>query len=329
MDDEYSYGHRFYRKRRELQGYTAATIVILIIAIAALVGVTVVSLSLNDFIQTYATEYHTIEAYNPESAKCDPDTGLVDDALELPITPIDGSAKVDDYGCYSYLLFDKPVTGNDLNVVEGFVSIIAFFGIIVSAFLVFFGIKHIRDSTKMRKDFKEWSYQFLEQTYFMAVATTYQEKKENGENIFEIVGKVFPQLRKKDESKLEWAGTIKTENDYEFDVLQVAENVLDSSDEQIFIGKHFGDSKVTIEKIQEACDEAKNCIKKDELVKERIKESKNDSIMRMVIVAKNFEFNTEDEDELNETMEQIDFMSSIDLISEDEDGNYILEYFED
>ena len=74
---------------------------------------------------------------------------------------------------------------------------------------------------------------------------------------------------------------------------------------------------------------AKNCIKKDELVKERIKESKNDSIMRMVIVAKNFEFNTEDEDELNETMEQIDFMSSIDLISEDEDGNYILEYFED
>ncbi len=321
-----SLGQRFYKKRRELRSYVGTTQALIIISAVVIFGILALLLSTNDFILTFATEYHTIENFNPDSQACDPVSGKLIEYIPLQTQ---NSEIVDDYGCYSYYWFENDAPGQVLAIITEFISYTSLLAIAFGGVVILLGASLLNQSRKLKKTFREWEDEYLQQAYYLTVATTPQDDTEQGANIFRIVANVFPELREKDQNSSKWKGSITAKDDYQFDVFQVAESTLDSSEPQIFVAKHFGDTKVTTEKIQELCDKVKDCIKNDESIKERIKNAKNNHVMRLVIVAKNFDSFIESDDELNEIMPKFDSIDApIDLISEDNEGNYLMEWIE-
>jgi len=91
--------------------------------------------------------------------------------------------------------------------------------------------------------------------------------------------------------------------------------------------KHFGDTKITSEKIQEACDAAEKSLK-EKSVNKKIKNASEMDILRLILVGRNFEEKLlKNEDYQDDVMDDLEFDYNVDLILE-KDDNYTVIVFE-
>ena len=122
-------------------------------------------------------------------------------------------------------------------------------------------------------------------------------------------------------------------------VFHIVFEVFDEYD--VFAVKHFGDKPVTKEMLQEACDEAEECLD-DKKVKAKI-DTGSSTITRLVFVVKSFDFDLKSDDGkqilwedmetevldrlIEQMMDSIEWDEPIDLMLETENGYSVL-YFE-
>lgn len=183
---------------------------------------------------------------------------------------------------------------------------------------------------------------YLGQHYVMTFNMTRPTGSTNGEKIYNLAQNVFSELKTTKGKPTKWAGILKGHDDYEFDCFQpenvgysiFAKTVLGKTDEKgvipdLFVAKHFGEEKITFEKLQELC-HATNKTRKDKSLKTKFPKAVNGNILRLVCVGKNYDeqFLTKSYDEISDILDELDFEFHIDLILENKDGDYSILYID-
>jgi len=240
-------------------------------------------------------------------------TGASDLSIEAGI-PIIGVWANPEPFCSQYFILNTELSEYDIPIVLlyvwGIVIIAGLVAVIMIVALFYWRPK----INKVKNQLDEIENDYLEENYGVTFNTTIPEGKTEGEKIFNMSQKVFPELRKTDGSEDVWKGTLKGHNNYEFDCYQIT-NEEKKNDVELFIVKHFGDELITLEKLQELCDESiKSRSHADEDAAYR-------NIFRLICVGKNFDQSLLNNEYVEKTLEELDFEFPLDLILDDE-GSY-------
>jgi len=211
--------------------------------------------------------------------------------------------------CSHYFVQNTELDPYDIQLVVIVIwGIVLISGLLVSVFILFFfswrpKIKNVKNQLD------EIENDYLEENYGVTFNTTIPKGRTKGEKIFNMSQKVFPELKKIDGSEDVWKGTNKGHNGYTFDCYQTT-NEDHKDDNEIFVVKHFGKELITLEKLQELCDECKES-------KSRIIDDNNRPIFRLICVGKNYDQSLLNNEYIENTLAEIDFEFPLDLILDD------------
>lgn len=239
-----------------------------------------------------------------------------------PFTPFLGIAMYQEPVCSLWFTPNEETqfsAGDHELILVGIWSVV-FIAVAFGIFLILGGLWYRPHISKLKKEMANWENDFLDQSYIMTFNTTPPTGSTNGKKIFDLAQIVFPELRKKTGRKAKWKGTMKGSNNYEFDCFQ-ASTGKDSTEQEIFVAKHFGDTKVTFKKLQELCKATIDSLSLDS-VKKKIKDVDKMVILRLICVGKNYEKQLVVDESWEDLRDDLDFEYPIDLIFENEDGSY-------
>jgi len=230
--------------------------------------------------------------------------------------------------CTFYFVLNEGVvfSQGDIDFVYNNLDLIFLTNGIFGAVLIYFAFTLFGKLKRLRSEVIQWEDAYLDQNYLLTFETNSPQGSTDGEKIFNMAQTVFPELRKSNGKPEKWKGKVVTKDGYEFDCFQPT-NVKKDEDKEILVVKHFGDSEITAEKIQEVCDSI-NKSKKDKSVQKKIENASGMNIFRLIIVGRNYDNKlVKDEDYQDEVLDDLDFDAHIDLILE-KDGNYTVILFE-
>ncbi len=230
--------------------------------------------------------------------------------------------------CTFYFILNEGVVFSqaDLYFVYNNLDIILLTNGIFGIVLIYFAFSLFGKLKRLRSEVIHWEDAYLDQNYLLTFETNSPQGSTDGEKIFNMAQTVFPELRKSNGKPEKWKGKVVTKDGYEFDCFQPT-NVKKDEDKEILVVKHFGDSEITAEKIQEVCDSI-NKSKKDKSVQKKIENASGMNIFRLIIVGRNYDNKlVKDEGYQDEVLDDLDFDAHIDLILE-KDGNYTVILFE-
>jgi len=192
--------------------------------------------------------------------------------------------------------------------------------------LIYFAFTLVGQLRKLRSEVSNWENAYLDQNYLLTFETNPPAGSTDGEKIFNMTQIVFPELRKPNGKPEKWKGIVKGTDGYEFDCFQTT-NAKKDEEKEILVVKHFGDTKITKEKLQELCDAAKES-QKEKSVEKKIEKAYEMEIFRIICVGRNYEPKLiKNEKYQDSVMADLDFDGLIDLILEEE-GNYTVIRFE-
>jgi len=218
--------------------------------------------------------------------------------------------------CSPYFILNTALTEYDIPVVLHYIwgiMLIAVLGCGLMIVAIFYWRPKIN---KVKNQLNEIENDYLEENYGITFNTTIPEGKTDGEKIFNISQKVFPELKKIDGSEDVWKGRSKGHDDYEFDCYQLT-NEENKNDAEIFVVKHFGKELITLEKLQELCEES-------EKSRSIIDDDKYRNIFRLICVGKNYDQSLLNNEYVEKTLQELDFEFPIDLILDDETSYRVL-----
>jgi len=237
-----------------------------------------------------------------------------------PSRPMIGFIIPDSPTCALYFILNEGVefTQGYLALVIGALWVIVIISGIAGSVFILIYWKFRPVFKNITSEIGELENEYLDQNYVLTFGTMSASGKTNGEKIFNLAQNVFPELRKESGKPQKWKGVKKDSEGYTFDCYQTTAD----TDSELFIVKHFGDEKITLDKIQELCDKALNS-RKDEKIKKKIDEVEDMPISRIICVGKNYDTKLLESDEyLSKVMlDKLEFDSKIDLILE-KDGKY-------
>ena len=230
--------------------------------------------------------------------------------------------------CYEFFIPSKfeNFTPNDLEKSMLSMHFAAMLGVVIGAMLIVIFLAVWRNQSKLISELDEWEDHFIDEDYIVTFSTTKPEGKTNGQKVFNLARKVFPELRTKDTNRpLKWAGVVKNSNGYKFDVFQPFGEDTDN----VLVVKHFGDTVVTLEKVNETIAEV-NFAVKDQEVHEKVGNPLY--VDRLIIVAKKYDdsiiptmsptWDDLDSTKLEETMDELVANFAVDFMEEDTDGRF-------
>ena len=236
-------------------------------------------------------------------------TELTDD----PTKPMIGVNAADSCAVYFTLNEGVVFSEGDIDYVYINLDLIFITNVIFGLILIYFAYTLLGKLLKLRSEVIQWEEAYLDQNYLLTFETNPPQGATDGEKIFNMAQTVFPELRKSNGKPEKWKGKVIGKDNYEFDCFQPT-NVKKDEDKEMLVVKHFGDSKITSEKIQEACFAAEKTADID--------------ILRFIIVGRNFEEKLlKDDGYHDEVMDNLDFDYYVDLILE-KDNNYTVIVFE-
>jgi len=210
--------------------------------------------------------------------------------------------------CSRYFVQNTELDPYDIQlVVIAIWGIVLISGLLVSVFILLFFYWRPKIK-KVKNQLDEIENDYLEENYGVTFNTTIPEGRTEGEKIFNMSQKVFPELKKIDGSEDVWKGTSKGNNNYTFDCYQTT-NEDHKDDNEIFAVKHFGKELITIEKLQELCDECKES--------KSIIDDNHRPIFRLICVGKNYDQPFLNNEYVENTLDKIDFEFPLDLILDD------------
>jgi len=221
---------------------------------------------------------------------------------------------------YFVLSEDALFTQNEFELVLmgiwGIVIIVAVLGGVL--IIAFFFWKSKID--KLKHEIEEWEGDYLEEGYYLAFETNVAQGSTDGEKIFNMAQMVFPELRRKDLKPEKWKGKVIGVNNYEFDCFQTTSN-----GEQLFVVKHFGDTKIDENKLQELSNAVKESLNLDTLEK-KIKDLKYIDVMRITCVGRNYDEKLLKDQSRNEILDRLKTDYLFDLILEKNEKYTVLEF---
>jgi len=231
------------------------------------------------------------------------------ESIDEPTKPMIGIYNA--VSCTLYFILKEGVvfSQKDIDFVYNNLDIILLTNGIFGIVLIYFAFTLVGKLRRLRSEVIHWEDAYLDQNYLLTFETNPPHGSTDGEKIFNMAQTVFPELRKRNGKPEKWKGTIKGKEGYEFDCFQTT-NAKKDEEKEILVVKHFGDTKITPDKIQEVCTAAD---KSRKFVKE-IKNSEEMDILRLI-------------DYQDEVMDDLDFDYNVDLILEEE-GNYTVIRFE-
>jgi len=244
---------------------------------------------------------------------------LVETTTEDGITPVIGF--IIPYSCDSYFFFDdegKQLTLESIREIDGYISnlynLLIAFGILFGYFLVW----TLWKGRKLKKEVNDWEDAYLDQHYILTFETNVPKGKTNGEKILNMAQTVFPELRQKNGKPEKWKGETISHNNYTFDCYQPTN---EEDVDTVFVAKHFGKEKITLETLQELVEIAKKKLPADTLKGKLKNLADTTDIFRLICVGEEYDSVFLKDKTLEKAMDELDFLYPIDLIHE-KDGNY-------
>lgn len=158
--------------------------------------------------------------------------------------------------CDQYFILDKEVSEDDIQVVLAYIWTMVVISGFVGAIMIiafFYWKPRIK---KVKTQLDEIEDDYLLENYMLTFNTSIPEGRTNGEKVFNLAQKIFPELRKLDGSEEVWKGSVTGHNGFDFDCYQTT-NIEKRIDSEIFIVKYFEDEKITISKLKELIKEQK------------------------------------------------------------------------
>ena len=219
--------------------------------------------------------------------------------------------------CTSYYFLsekEKSLTLESIREIDSMLDGIRLFVIAFAAIFIYFLVWTLWKGRKLKADVDAWEEAYLDQYYVLTFETNTPKGSTNGEKIFNMAQTVFPELRKKDGKPEKWNGEKVISDGYKFDCFQLT----NESEPRVFVAKHFGKTKVDLEKLQELSDVAK---KTTDSWKKKLKGETAGEIFRVICVAQDYDDEFLKDKSLQNLMDELDFEDPIDLILE-KDGNY-------
>jgi len=225
------------------------------------------------------------------------------------------------YSCESYFFFDEEqksltldsIRQIDTNLTSTY-TLFAIFGVIFGFFLIW----TLWKGKKLRNEMDEWEEAYLDQHYVLTFETNKPKGESNGEKIFNMAQAVFPELRMKGAVLEKVQEKIVGKDGYEFDCY----GYTNEDEPRLFVAKHFGKNKVTLEKLQEFCDKAKKGLPASSL-KDKLKKLNEigNPIFRIICVSEVYDEKFMNDKSLQKVMDELNFDDPMDLILE-KDENY-------
>ena len=296
-DKQYSFNQRVHLAQKELNSFLTTNYVLIgigIFIIAIILLIVIPSIRFIESIGHY--ENHLGSITGPP---CDIDTPK----------------------CVSYFILDKGYANSD-DVLRLVLAQLKTIALILGMFAIVIMLALFKWTPKIRKiksKLIDWENDFLDESFIITFNTNRPEGNTNGEKIFNLSQKVFPELRQSDGKQELWKGTFKGKDDYEFDCYQ-ATNLKKKSNVEFFIAKHFVDNPITLDELQKACTAARKSMR-IYLQKNKMKDDSFE-IFRFICVGRNYDPQFLEEKTREELMDQLDFEYPIDLILEEKDENY-------
>ncbi len=217
--------------------------------------------------------------------------------------------------CSQYFILNTSLTEYDIPIVLLYVWGIALISVLVAAVMIVVLFYWRPKINKVKNQLNEIENDYLEEYYGITFNTTIPKGRTNGEKIFNMSQRVFPELKKIDGSNDVWKGTSKGHDGYEFDCYQTT-NEENKDDAEIFVAKHFGKELITLEKLQELCDKSE---KSRSIIDDKYRE-----VFRVICVGKNYDQSLLNNEYIEKTLEELDFAYPLDLILDDESSYRIL-----
>lgn len=225
------------------------------------------------------------------------------------------------YSCQSYFFLneeEKSLTLDSIRQIDNNLSSIYGLNIIFGAIFGYFLIWTLWKGKKLRNEMDEWEQAYLDQHYVLTFETNKPKGRSNGEKIFNMAQTVFPELRMKGGGLKKVQEKIVGKDGYEFDCY----GYTNEDEPRLFVVKHFGKNKVTLEKLQEFCDKAKKGLPASSL-KDKLKKLNEigNPIFRIICVSEVYDEKFMNDESLQKVMDELNFDGPIDLILE-KDENY-------
>jgi hypothetical protein len=143
--------------------------------------------------------------------------------------------------CYNMFVPSKidDFTANDLQTSMEWLWITAAVGVILGCLLLWIFFEVRKRNSKLISELDDWEEHFIDEDYVVTFSTTKPKGKADGEKVFNMARKVWPELRAEDAGlpPLKWAGPVKNSDRYEFDVFQPFGEDTDG----VLAVVHFGD----------------------------------------------------------------------------------------
>ena len=226
---------------------------------------------------------------------------------------------------------------NDLQTLFDWLWIQAAVGVIIGIILLWTFFEVRKRNSKLLSELNEWEEHFIDEDYVVTFSTTKPKGKADGEKVFNIARKVWPELRAEDAGlpPLKWAGPVENSDSYEFDVFQP----FGEDTDDVLAVVHFGDHVPKWQDIEEACEAADDSTK-DEKVKEKLGKSSL-YLKRLILIARDYDneiFPPQAFGTIGQTNREIEDMENnmedycaaaqcpVDLVFEDEDGTYTVSW---